>query len=148
MARSSIAFACSTVPSCWPLTGATLRINAIIPNPNKFLLMVIPMGRYLSDPEDLARSASRAGNSHYDFWHRAGARKNGRYRRCAPFLIVSLSLRINPPDKSFDVCLDKWCHSLENEKKRHQFDGPCQYAVVDPPQYLSSIDVAPLGPKC
>src|SRR5437762_12550686 len=36
---------------------------------------------------------------------------------CPPFLIVSLSLRINPPDKSFDVCLDKWCHSLENGKK-------------------------------
>ena len=49
--------------------------------------------------------------------HRAGARKYGRPRRCAPFLIVSLSLRINPPDKSFDVYLDKWCHSLENGKK-------------------------------
>jgi len=38
-------------------------------------------------------------------------------RRCAPFLIVSLGLRINPPDKSFDVYLDKWCHSLENGNK-------------------------------
>src|SRR6516225_1684587 len=38
-------------------------------------------------------------------------------RRCAPFLIVSLGLRINPPNKSFDVCLDKWCHSLENGNK-------------------------------
>ena len=29
MARSSIALACSTVPSCRPLTGATAKINGL-----------------------------------------------------------------------------------------------------------------------
>jgi hypothetical protein len=74
------------------------------------------MGRFLSDLRSRA-ICQLTGNSHSDFWHRPGALKYGRPRRCAPFLIVSLSLRINPPDKSFDVYLDKWCHSLENGKK-------------------------------
>jgi len=46
-----------------------------------------------------------------------GTGSDGRPLRCVPFLIVSLSLRINPSNKSFDVCFDKWCHSLENGKK-------------------------------
>jgi uncharacterized protein DUF2147 len=62
-----------------------------------------------------------------------------------PFLIVSLSLRINPPDKSFDVCLDKWCHSLENGTNSAPIWRLCQYAVVDTPQSQSRICVRHLG---
>jgi hypothetical protein len=46
-----------------------------------------------------------------------GTGSDGRSLKCAPFLIVSLGLRINPANKSFDVCFDKWRHSLENRKK-------------------------------
>src|ERR1700745_2494103 len=72
-----------------------------------------------------------------------GTGSDGRSLRCAPFLIVSLGLRINPANKSFDVCFDKWCHSLENIKK-FGTNLAGLYAVVDPPQSQSRID-SPFG---
>jgi hypothetical protein len=67
----------------------------------------------LSQPEPLTADGRPMRVSRVCF----GTGSDGRPLRCAPFLIVSLSLRINPSNKFFDVCFDKWCHSLENGKK-------------------------------
>src|SRR5262245_29095471 len=74
------------------------------------------MGRFLSDLRSRA-ICQLSRKLAFGYLAPSGSAQVRAIPQMSPFLIVSLSARINPPDKSFDVCLDKWCHSLENGKK-------------------------------
>jgi hypothetical protein len=102
------------------------------------------MGRFLSDLRSRA-ICQLSRKLAFGFLAPSGSGASTGDPADVPFLIVSLSLRINPPDKSFDVSLDKWCHSLENGTNSAPIWRLCQYAVVDTPQSQSRICVRHLG---